>query len=549
MTLERSEVLGGGRVPLLDLPIGALLRQAASEVPSRTALVEIAPEGPSLVGADSTDRTWTYAELEADALHAARWLLGRFEPGNRVAIWAPNVPEWVIVQFGAALAGVVLVTANPALTGEEIAYVLRRSRCRGLIHAGTYLGRDMAAVADAVRPGVDGLEHVQCLEDWEAQVRGSAVGDVDLPVVDSGDPAQIQFTSGTTGFPKGALLAHRGLVNNPRFINERAGIGDGAVLVSPMPLFHTGGCVIATLGALHARGTYVLCQRFDPALQLGAIQRWGGQVTSGVPTMLIGLLAHPSFATTDLSSLEVVISGGSLVPPELVKRVEDGFGARLSNVYGQTELSPVVAQSSPDDSIDDKANTVGRPLPDVDVKIVEVGTTDVADPGVVEIGVEGEICARGYQQMIGYFEDPDATARTVDGDGWVHTGDLGTIDARGFVRITGRLTDMIIRGGENIYPAEIENVLFEHRAIAEAVVVGVDDPAWGEQVAAVVRVRDGETAPEAEELRRWCRERLASHKTPRFWYRCDALPLTGSGKVQKFRVRQQISDGTFPPLP
>ncbi|MDQ6838969.1 MAG: AMP-binding protein [Actinomycetota bacterium] len=287
----------------------------------------------------------------------------------------------------------------------------------------------------------------------------------------------------------------------------------------------------------------VLCQRFDPELQLGAIERWGGQVTSGVPTMLIGLLAHPRFATTDLSSVEVVISGGSPAPPELVKRVEDGFGARLSNVYGQTELSPVVTQSAPGDSMEDKAYTVGRPLPDVDVKIV-----DAVDGSVVGIGVGGEICARGYQQMIGYFDDPQATDRTVDGDGWVHTGDLATMDDRGFVRITGRLTDMIIRGGENVYPAEIEHVLFEHPGVAEAVVVGVDDPAWGEQVAAVVRLGQG-ASPSAEELRSWCRERLASHKTPRFWYRAEELPLTGSGKVQKFVVRARIGDGTLSALP
>lgn len=341
--LVRAELLGRGREPLLEVTIGELLRQVASGVPDRVALVEVAPEGPSLVGAGATGRTWTYAELEAEADHTARWLLGRFEPGDRVAVWAPNVPEWVILQYGAALAGLVLVTANPALTGDEIAYVLRRSRSRGLIHAGSYLGRDMAGVVGSIRSGIDGLEHVLCLEDWEANVRAARVDDVSLPPVDAGDAAQIQFTSGTTGFPKGALLAHRGLVNNPRFINTRAGIGDGAVLVSPMPLFHTGGCVIATLGALHARGTYVLCQRFDPELQLGAIERWGGQVTSGVPTMLMGLLAHPRFATTDLTSVEVVISGGSPVPPELVKRVEDAFGAHLSNVYGQTELSPVVA--------------------------------------------------------------------------------------------------------------------------------------------------------------------------------------------------------------
>jgi fatty-acyl-CoA synthase len=541
--LQRSEVLGQGREELLDVTIGGLLRRVAAEVPDRTALVEVAPDGPSLVGAESNDRTWTYAELLAAAERAAAWLLEQVEPGDRVTIWAPNVPEWVVLQYGAALAGVILVTANPALTTGELAYVLAKSRSRGLVHPHDYLGRDTADIAREAAAEAGGVELLADLRDWPAGAGAGGGGAGTLPEVAATDPAMVQFTSGTTGFPKGALLAHLGLVNNPRFINRRAGIGDGGVLVSPMPLFHTGGCVIATLGALHARATYVLCQRYDPELQLGAIDRWQATLTSGVPTMLIGLLAHPRLASTDTSALEVVISGGSSVPPDLVRRVQEVFGAELITVYGQTELSPVVCQTSPDDSPEDKAHTVGLPLPEVDVRVVSA-----TDGSVTGIGVDGELCARGYQQMIGYFDDEAATAATVDGDGWVHTGDLAAMDERGYVRITGRLRDMIIRGGENIYPAEIEHVLFEHPGVAEAAVVGVPDERWGEQVAAVLRLADTSAPPSPAELTEWCRRRLAAHKAPRSWHTTDALPLTGSGKVQKFVIREQLAAGELPAL-
>jgi acyl-CoA synthetase (AMP-forming)/AMP-acid ligase II len=530
--------------PIVELTAGDLLRAAAAEVPDRLALVEAAPAGaPSLSGAERTDRTWTYAELLREAERCARFLLSRFRTGERITVWAPNIPEWVILEYGAALAGIVLVTANPALRAAELAYVVRQSRSAGIFYAAAFRGTDMAAIVDALASEATELRERICFATWDTIVRAYREDGPSLPTVRAGDAAQIQYTSGTTGAPKGALLHHRGLVTNATFFMERLGFPHGGCWVSAMPLFHTSGSGMSVLGSAATRATYVLCQSFDPELVLKCLHDWRGACLIGVPTMLIAIAEHPRLADYDLSACTLINSGGSTVPSELVRRLEARLDARFTIVFGQTEASPVITQTRPDDSLEDKANTIGRPLPQVDVKIVDPSSGEV-----VPVGMQGELCARGYQMMIEYFDMPEATAAALDADGWLHTGDLATMDERGYFAITGRLKDMIIRGGENIYPREIEDVLFTHPQIADVTVVGVPDDVWGERVVAVIRLADPANAPAAEELQEYCRARLAPHKTPRAWYHTREFPLTGSGKIQKFKIVELLRAGAYAPL-
>jgi fatty-acyl-CoA synthase len=530
--------------PVLELTTGDLLRQAARDAGTHLALIEAAPPGtPSLTGAERTDRRWTYRQLLAESQQCAHWLLTRFSPGERITIWAPNVPEWIILQYGAALAGLIVVTANPALRAAELRYVLRQSRSAGLFHADAFRGSDMAAIAREAITGLPELRARFSFGDWPATMRAHRPGGP-LPEVRPGDAAQIQYTSGTTGFPKGALLHHRGLVTNARFMIDRAQLPYHGGLVSAMPLFHTAGCAMSVLGCAHQRARYVLCQLFDPGLVLTAAQDHRADLLAGVPTMLIAMLSHPEFDRFDLSRLSRVLSGGSPVPPELVRRVEERFGVQFTTVYGQTELSPVVTQTSLSDTPEDKAHTTGRPLPQV-----EVAVRDPVTGETVPVGQPGEICARGYQAMLGYFEMPERTAETIDPDGWLHTGDLGILDDRGYLQVTGRLKDMIIRGGENIYATEIEQVLFSHPRVRDVAVLGLPDPTWGEVVAAVLVPADPGQPPAATELHDLCRTHLAPHKTPARWFQVTELPLTGSGKIQKFRLQEQITGAELDELP
>lgn len=509
-----------------ELTVGDLLRAAAEQAPTAPALVE------GVADADAR-RRWTYGDLLDEAERAARALLGRFEPGDRVAAWANNIPEWVLLELAAALAGVTLVTVNPALREQELRHVLGNSQAAGVFLVREYRGTAMTELLAHIRDDLPHLRETIQFEEWPAFLDSGSPGQR-LPTVRPGDAAQIQYTSGTTGVPKGAVLHHRGITNNARLSYGRTlGMGPGEAFVNPMPLFHTAGCVLATLAPIATLGTQVLLPWFDPALQLHVMESERSVVFGGVPTMILAMLGHPDFAGTDLSSVRYALSGGALVPQDLVRRVEATLGVPFSVIYAQTEASPGISMTRLDDTADDRATTVGRPLPCCEVDIVDPMTGAPCPPGGV-----GELCTRGYHVMTGYLDLPEQTAQAVDADGWLHTGDLASRDERGYLRIEGRIKDMIIRGGENIYPREIEDVLLAHPAVDAVAVVGVPDPEWGEQVAAFVRLVPGATADETE-LFDHVRASLAPHKTPRVWRFVEEFPLTGSGKIKKYALRDQ----------
>ena len=513
-----------------DLTLGQLLERVAKAAPDRLALV-------AGVADPAARRQWTYAELYAQSLRTAKALCARFKQGERVAVWAPNIPEWMMCEFGCAMAGVILVTVNPAFRAAEVEYVLKQSRAAGIIVINSFRGNPMLATAKQVASKCPELREVICFDDWTAFVASGDTWNGELPIVRPMDPVMIQYTSGTTGFPKGALLHHRGLVNNGADTYARMGAPEGGVSVTTMPLFHTGGCVCCVLGAVSHGMTQILVEAFEPGLVLELLQTYRGNCMIGVPTMLIAMMEHPNFPTTDLSSVKAICSGGSTVPAALVQTLEQRIGAPFTIVFGQTECSPVATMTSPGDSTADKANTIGLPLPNVEVKIINPDTGKTA-----AIGEIGEFCTRGYLVMHGYFEMPDATKAAIDGDGWLHTGDLCAMDERGYCTVEGRLKDMIIRGGENIYPRELEELLFRHPKVGEVAVVGLPDAKWGEEVGAFVRPAPGQQINK-EELFLYMREHLAPHKTPRHWFVVEAFPLTGSGKIQKFKLREFWTKG------
>jgi fatty-acyl-CoA synthase len=512
-------------LPIRDITVGALVREAAARWPEGTALIEGKSDG-------TTGRRWTHAELLADCERLAGALLTRFEPGERIAIWAPNAPEWVLIEYAAALAGLTLVTVNPGYVARELDYVLRQSRAAGLFLVAEHRGNPMARTAEEVAADLPGLREICDIEDGAALFRGA--GDAPpLPRVDPGDAAQIQYTSGTTGFPKGVVLSHRALANNASHYYAVVGLHEGAVTLAMTPLFHTTGCSMAVLGAIQLGSPLVLLRQFDPDAALDLIEAERVEMFLGVPTMLVAMCAAQKARPRDVSSVQAIAVGGSMVAPELVREVTQLFGARFHTAYGQTECSPLITMTRPDDAFDDVCNTIGQAMPRTDLGIF-AATGDA----VLPCGEVGEIRVRSYALMTGYNDDPEATAKAIDGEGWLHTGDLGTMDERGFVRITGRLKEMIIRGGENLFPAEIENVLLEHPDVAEAAVVGVPDPLMGEAVAAFVRLAPGASL-DAAALKAHCRTRMAAQKTPAHWVAVEAWPMTGSGKIQKFALREQ----------
>jgi fatty-acyl-CoA synthase len=517
-----------------ETTVGGILREAAAAVPGLTALIGGHPD-------PAERRRWTYEELLGDAERCARALLGRFEPGERVAVWAPNIPEWEILELGAALAGLTLVTVNPAYKPGELRYVLEQSGSAGIFLLPEFRGNPMMRSLESVRDELPGLREALGFDGFESFL-GSGAPSEALPDVQPGDPVQIQYTSGTTGFPKGALLHHRGLTNNARLTIGTFGLEPGEAYVNPFPLFHTAGCGLGLLGCVSHQLTHVPVLAFEPGLMLDLAEAENAAAMSGVPTVLIALTEHPSFDQRDLSSVRVVLSGGALVAPNLVKLIEDRLGVRFSIVFGQTECSPTITQGRADDSFDDRASTVGRPLPQTEVKIV-----DPIDGTTVPCGAVGELCTRGYHVMLGYYEMPDATATAIDEDGWLHTGDLASMDERGYCRIEGRLKDMIIRGGENIFPREIEQRLFTHHSVGDVAVVGIPDEKWGEQVCAFVRAAPGASLDRGE-LDAYVRAELSAYKAPRVWVFVEDFPMTPSGKIQKFVLRDRLVGGELSPV-
>ncbi|GAB90663.1 AMP-binding protein [Gordonia rhizosphera] len=513
-----------------DITLPGLLREGAAVAPDRVALVDAVPE-------PSERRSWTYAELLRDTERYARALLADFAPGDRIAVFAANSGDWVILQQAIAMAGMVVVAANPAYRRDELAYVLRHSGAVAIFYQRSYRGADLNAIVDAARADVGTVRMAVPDDEWWQYAEQSDPG-VGLPDVAPMDPVQIQYTSGTTGFPKGALLHHKGIVNEATFVFERAGMADGGVCVNAMPMYHIGGGAVTELGTLSAHGTYVVLPGFDPAGVLEAYETYRGTHGLLVPTMLIALLDHPDSATRDLSSMQTVLSGAATVPEALVHRVTEEWGCNFSILFGQTEMHGVISQTKVTDSAEDQARTVGRPLPELEVRLV-----DPITGAVVALGEQGEICCRGYQNMLGYFDMPEETAATIDADGWLHMGDLATMDERGFLKITGRLKEMIIRGGVNIYPREIEDMLFEHPDVHDVVVVGVPDDYWGEQIGAVICLHDPSRHIDPDDLKAWCRERISAHKVPSMWFFVDSFPMTPSGKIQKFKIRDQIAAG------
>ena len=524
--MRLSEIDADRSMPLRDDTVGAALRVAAAAAPDGLALVEAGPD-------PAARRRWTFAGLLEESERVARALAARYEPGEHVAVWASNSPEWVMLEFGIALAGLVMVTVNPALQPRELEYVLGQSRSAGLFYERSHRGNPMAAHVEGVLPKLPGLRDTVALDAFADFV---ASGDPSrpLPDVDAGAPAQVQYTSGTTGVPKGALLHHRGITNNARLGMEVVGLDAGGVYGTCMPLFHTGGCVLGVLGPLQRLAAIALLPYFDPGLMLAVCEEEGVTEFLGVPTMLLAMMEHPTFSQRDLSSLNTVLSGGATVPAEIVRRIEKELGVDFSIMYGQTEASPIITMTRPSDTPEDKATTLGTALFHTAVKIIDPGTGET-----VPVGTTGELCAKGYNVMLSYYDMPDMTAETIDADGWLRTGDLATMDERGYFRIAGRLKDMIIRGGENIYPREIEAALYEHAGIADVAVVGLPDDTWGEVVGAFVRDADPDRPCDDADLRRHMRERLAPHKTPTVWIHVREFPLTPSGKIQKFMLRDQ----------
>ncbi|MBX3595051.1 AMP-binding protein [Sphingomonas sp.] len=503
---------------LIDTTIGAMLRDAALHAPDAVALVEGDAAGRR--------RRWTYRELLADAERVAGGLLRHFAPGEHVAVWSPNRPEWVILEYAAALAGLVLVTVNPGLHGNELSHVLRQSRAAGLVYAHA-LGHE-SGVVDRVAAQNPHIRTRLPLDTWREWATAAPAS---LPAVSPQDIACIIFTSGTTGRPKGAMLRHHGLVNNYRFHVARLGMMADDVLLSPIPLFHVGGACMAVLSALCARATLVVAERPAPDLLLDLCRSEGVTAMIGVPTMFLDMLARVDAAATPPSLARIMI-GGSSVPPLLIRELEQRLGASVHNAYGQTESGSIICATEPGDTPATIGETVGRPFPHAEIRIV------APDGATQAIGEPGELRLRGYQVMAGYVDMPEETATALDAEGWLHTGDICTMDAEGRVRVVGRLKEMVIRGGENLFPAEIEEAIRSHPDVIDVAVVGVPDARLGEQAAAFVRA--GDPALSGDQLVGYLSGRLSREKIPAHWRFVDAFPLTGSGKIFKPALREMF---------
>lgn len=529
VTLTESLFPAQTTSPFQERTIYHLIKDQAETIGDKKALREVLDDA-------SIGREWTYAELHADAEKLAKALSVRHPDGARVAIFAHNIPEWVLMELATAYAGLVLVTVNPSYGARELKYVLEQSKAEAIYFVESVRGHALRPIVEAACAEVPGVEHQILLTDHEAMFAGFEAGEVRPGGPDA--DVQIQYTSGTTGFPKGALLHQKGLIQNGNDILARLKVGEGDRFVQHMPLFHTAGCAIQVLGGFSRGAEMMLISVFDPHAAIEVIARERANMIFGVPTMLVALLEIAENSGKDFSSVRTIMSGGSMVPPDLVKKSRKVFGTPILIIYGQTEASPGITSTWDTDADEDLFNTIGQPYPHMDVAILEPGSTKV-----LPLGEQGEICSRGYNVMTGYNDNPEATAATIDEEKWLRTGDLGRMDERGYVKITGRVKEMIIRGGENLFPAEIENALLEHPAIAEICVVGIPDDKWGELVACFMR-GTGEK-PDPAQLKAFVRERLSPQKTPAFWVWVDEWPLTGSGKIQRFVLRDQFVDGAF----
>jgi fatty-acyl-CoA synthase len=522
---------GESVTPLLGDTIGGNFDATVRAFGDREALVDC-PAG----------RRWTYTELAADVDALALGLLELgIAQGDRVGIWAPNCAEWTLTQYATAKIGAILVNINPAYRTRELEFVLNQSGITLLVAAERLKTSDYAAMIAEVRPRCAGLKTVVLIghPEWQALLdagRGLDRGALDAIELDTDDPINIQYTSGTTGFPKGATLSHHNILNNGFFVGELCNYTEADRICIPVPFYHCFGMVMGNLAATsHGACMVIPAPAFDPAATLAAVQAERCTSLYGVPTMFIAELSTPDFASYDLSSLRTGIMAGSPCPVEVMKQVIERMGmTEVGICYGMTETSPVSTQTRADDSLDRRVSTVGRVGPHLEVKVVdpETGRT-------VPRGTPGELCTRGYSVMLGYWDQPDKTAEAVDVAHWMHTGDLAVMDADGYLAITGRIKDMVIRGGENIYPREIEEFLYTHPDILDAQVIGVPDVKYGEELMVWVRLRPGAAELTAESLRAFCTGQLAHYKIPRYVHIVDEFPMTVTGKVRKVEMRER----------
>src|SRR4051812_43400205 len=508
---------GASDVPLLGETIGANLARTVARVPDADALVSC-----------HQGIRWSYAEFDERVTTLARGLLaGELEPGDRLGLWSPNCAEWTLLQYATARAGIILVNLNPAYRTSELEYALRQSGCRMMVSAAAFKTSDYPAMAAEVAPSCRDLERVVLLEspDWDELTRG---GDAELPELDLDEPINIQYTSGTTGFPKGATLSHHNILNNGYFVGEGCRYTEADRVCIPVPFYHCFGMVLGNLACTtHGACMVIPAPSFEPEATLEAVQ--GERCTSlyGVPTMFIAELDHPRFDEFDLSTLRTGIMAGSPCPVEVMRKVIDRMHmSEVTICYGMTETSPVSTQTGAEDSVERRVSTVGRVHPHVEVKLV-----DPVSGEIVPRGDPGELLTRGYSVMLGYWNDPERTAEAIDGARWMHTGDLATMDDEGYVNIVGRSKDMIIRGGENVYPREIEEFLHTHPKVQDVQVFGVPDERYGEEIAAWIVLKQGETIADAD-LREYCARQISHYKIPRYWKVVDTFPMTVTGKAQ-----------------
>ncbi|GAA4852131.1 AMP-binding protein [Saccharopolyspora rosea] len=528
--IQLSYSSGISDVPLLGDTIGANLDRTAARFGDRDALVERA-----------TGRRWTYREFVADVDALALGLLDAgIGKGDRVGIWAPNRAEWTLVQYATARIGAILVNINPAYRVHELEYVLNQAGIRMLVSAQRFKSSDYVDMVEQVRPNCPALERVVFLDrpEWTELARGSgdqARLDEAQAALSADDPINIQYTSGTTGFPKGATLSHHNILNNGFFVGELCGYTERDRVCIPVPFYHCFGMVMGNLACTsHGAAMVIPGEGFEPKAALAAVATERCTSLYGVPTMFIAELDLPDFAEYDLSSLRTGIMAGSPCPVEVMKQVIDRMGmAEVAICYGMTETSPVSTQTRADDSVERRVSTVGRVGPHLEVKVVDPET---GRP--VPRGTPGELCTRGYSVMLGYWQQPDKTAEVIDEARWMHTGDLAVMDPDGYVSITGRIKDMVIRGGENIYPREIEEFLYTHPDILDAQVIGVPDERFGEELMAWVRLRDGAPELTTEALREFCTGKLAHYKIPRYVHVVDEFPMTVTGKIRKVEMRR-----------